>query len=172
MGASASQDEAPLDAGDELPPPCGYRVLSVEGASPGATLLVMPDARAAREGLRSPRPGALVAYLDVLASVNGIELDGDALEADVLAREVAANVGSPIILEVYNVKRRRFRTVQLTPERAWGGDGLLGVQVRRARRNAHPLPPPPPPPPRAPPPSQPPAPRHAGPLGCAHRRRG
>jgi hypothetical protein len=91
---------------------------------------VFPDALAAREGFRSPAESELITYLDIVASVNGILLDSDAQEVDVLSREVAANVGRPIILEVYNVKANRYRTCQVVPNDKWGGEGLMGVQVR------------------------------------------
>jgi len=91
---------------------------------------VFPDPLAAREGQRAPAQSSLVAYLDIVTSVNGILLDADALEADVLSHEVLSNKDKPIILEVYNVKHGRYRTCQVTPSASWGGAGLMGVQVR------------------------------------------
>lgn len=81
MGVGASSEM--YEDVDAAPPPAsGYRVLSVEPASPATTLLTMPDAAAARtpEG-RAPRPSQLIAYLDVIVSINGILLDADAEEA-------------------------------------------------------------------------------------------
>ena len=130
MGQSESSSAASAGAIVEPLPRAGYRILSVEPNSPAAAITVFPDPLAARTGFRTAVVGQLIVYLDVITSVNGILLDADAVEADVLTNEVTSNVGKPIILEVYNIKSSRFRTVQVTPSASWGGEGLMGVQVR------------------------------------------
>jgi len=110
-------------------PAWGFRVISVEAGSPAARALVFPDRRSAAQGVRTPVEAPLVPYLDVVTSVNGIALGEESSRTGVFEREVAGSVDKPMLLEVYNVKTRRQRLVQLTPSRSWGGDGLLGLQV-------------------------------------------
>lgn len=129
MGQSESSPVEERSFTEPLPR-AGFRVLAVEARSPAANITVFPDPISARAGFRSAQPGQLIVYLDIITSVNGILLDADAMEADVLKHEASNNVGKPILLEVYNIKLNRYRTVQLTPSASWGGDGLLGVQVR------------------------------------------
>lgn len=131
MGQTASSD-ANYDS-----PPCGYRVLAVQPRSPAADVVVFPDPQAARAGQRAPIHSHLVSYLDIVTSINGIVLDADASAADAFAVEIKANRGKPVILEMYNIKCNRYRTVQVTPHDGWGGDGLLGMQVRWDRFYAH-----------------------------------
>jgi hypothetical protein len=68
-----------------------------------------------------------VPYLDFITRVNGLLLETD---GDILAEQVRLNVGKPVILEVYNLKCDRYRTVQVVPRADWGGEGMLGVHVR------------------------------------------
>jgi hypothetical protein len=91
---------------------------------------VFPDNVAARvEGVRAPTRGAVVAYLDVITAVNGIQLsnsepaggdddDGEQQQGQqrgrgAFAAEVRANVGRPVLLVVFNWKAKRSRTVQV-----------------------------------------------------------
>ena len=105
----------------------GFRVLSVQPHSPAADTVVFPSADAARDGLRAPLRAALVSYLDFIISVNGDLLDAD---SSWFADELKDNVGKPVILEVFNYKSGKFRTVQVVPRSDWGGEGLLGLHVR------------------------------------------
>ena len=103
-------------------------MLSVQPNSPASDVIVFPSAEAARDGLRTPLHTALVSYLDFILSVNGEPLDE---ESDWFAEEIKQNVGQPVILEIYNVKWRKYRTVQVVPRVSnWGGDGFLGLHVR------------------------------------------
>ena len=129
MGAEASTPSRGSNAEAPLPG-CGYRVLGVSAGSPAATAIVFPDAAAARSGIRAATPHPLVPYLDVIVDVNGIPLDAAASEDGVFEAELAANVGKPVIMSVYNIKARRWRTVQVVPRSDWGGAGLMGMQVR------------------------------------------
>lgn len=124
MGNAPSSEEE--DAFE--PPRSGYRVLSVAPNSPGASLLRFPDGLSAREGITTPVPCELVAFFDLIVSINGIILDSQAAKEDVLTREVAKQ--QPCLIEVWSSSQRRYRSCQLTPRKGWGGEGLLGVQVR------------------------------------------
>ena len=141
MGGSAS---APARGGT------GYRIMGVDPDGPCARALSFPDAASARLGRaqRELREGALVPWLDFVVSVNGRDLsgpDGD----DVLEEELGAAAGAagpaggaaaaageeegeeedtPVILELWNVKRRAQRTVQVVLPRG----SRLGLQVQRA----------------------------------------
>lgn len=121
MGAAAS-----LEAGEEAKQVTGFRVLSVEAGSPAANVLVFPDAAAARAGIRTVVPGTLVAWFDIIVSINGIELVED---SDAFADEMARCHGMDVILEVWNIKTQALRTVQAKLRPA-GSGALLGVSVK------------------------------------------
>lgn len=128
MGLAASTASEGALVGEPWPA-WGFRVISVEAGSPAARALVFPDRQSAAAGVRAPFEAPLVPYLDVVVSVNGVALGEESSRTGVFEREVAGSVDKPMLLEVYNVKTRRQRLVQMTPSRAWGGDGLLGLQV-------------------------------------------
>ena len=102
-------------------------MLSVQPRSPAADTIVFPTVEAARDGLRAPLHAPLVSFLDFIISING-----DVLEADSswFGEELRENKDKPVILEVYNYKSGRTRTVQVVPREGWGGEGLLGLHVR------------------------------------------
>jgi hypothetical protein len=103
-------------------------VLNVQPHSPASDVVVFPSAEAARDGLRTAVHTSLVSYLDFIVSVNGEPLGPD--DSELFAEEVRANEGAPVILEVWNVKASKLRTVQVVPRSGWGGDGLLGLHVK------------------------------------------
>lgn len=103
-------------------------MLNVQPHSPAADVVVFPSAEAARDGLRAPFACALVSYLDFIVSVNGEALGPE--DADYFAQEIRENGGQPVILEVFNAKAGKLRTVQVVPRPGWGGDGLLGLHVK------------------------------------------
>ena len=102
-------------------------MLSVQPRSPAAHSIVFPNAEAARDGLRAPLEAPLISYLDFILSVNGDVLEPDSAW---FAEELRENAGQPVILEVFNYKSGRARTVQVVPQEGWGGEGLLGLHVR------------------------------------------
>ena len=106
----------------------GFRVLNVQPNSPASYVVVFPSADAARDGLRSPLHGSLTSYLDFIISVNGEVLASE--DAEFFAEEIRTNAGQPVILEVYNVKCQKLRTVQVVPRDDWGGDGLMGLHIK------------------------------------------
>ena len=122
----------------------GYRVMGVEEGGPCARALSFPDAASARRGVRDLREASLVPWLDFVVSVNGRELGGEDGD-DVLEEELGGGEGgkgggggggggddepTPVILEVWNVKRRALRTVQVSLPR--GSGSRLGLHVQRA----------------------------------------
>lgn len=126
MGAEASKP------GMQVTPKCGYRVLSVSPDGPAANCTVFPDATSARSELRirSPRVGSLVAWLDILTSINGVSLTAN---DDTLANEIANSKGGPILLEIYNIKRQASRTVQIDLLGSAAGLGLAVAWVEEVR---------------------------------------
>ena len=123
MGNSAST----AGPGDREVSTDGFRVLSVQPNSPASDIIVFPSAEAARDGLRAPLHASLISYLDFIVSVNGEALTE---ESEWFADEIKANVDQPVILEIFNYKWGKFRTVQVVPRSNWGGEGLLGLHVR------------------------------------------
>jgi len=118
-----------------------FRVLSVDG--PAATALNFPSASSARFGQRDAIVKSLVPWLDFIISINGRDLVSDGPEGDaVLQTELAAVMaeeeksltnsgqprpsGIPIILDVWNIKSRVQRTVQIVVPKGKG----LGLQVQ------------------------------------------
>ena len=103
-------------------------MLNVQPNSPSSDVIVFPSADAARDGLRSPLHSALTSYLDFIISVNGDVLTAE--DTEYFAEEVRSNAGQPVILEVYNIKCQKLRTLQVVPRDDWGGEGLLGLHVK------------------------------------------
>ena len=133
-GESRCTRGAPTTRAGVLPPPPpppthptpGFRVLSVAPGSPAANVVLFPDAHTARDGLREAISSSVVAYLDVIVSVNGEPVDDE----DVNFLTSQLQPGEPAILELYNQKHRRVRTVQIVPvEGGEGGGGRTGMTV-------------------------------------------
>ena len=58
---------------------------------------------------------------------------------DEFAKYVEVNQGSEIKLSLYNVDQEKIRDLSLTPNREWGGQGLLGCDVSFGYFNKIPL---------------------------------
>ena len=120
-----------------------FRVLSVESDGPASRALTFPSSASARAGQRDAIVKSLVPWLDFIISINGRDLVSDGPEGDaVLQTELAAVMaeeeksltnsgqsrasGIPIILDVWNIKSRVQRTVQIIIPKGKG----LGLQVQ------------------------------------------
>ena len=86
----------------------GYHVVSVTEGSPG-------------------HKAGLEAFFDYLVAIDGHRLNKvDSTLQDVLGR----NENRAVNLTVYNSKKDSCRDVSFTPTRTWGGQGLLGINIR------------------------------------------
>mmetsp|Transcript_28671 Transcript_28671/g.42458 ORF Transcript_28671/g.42458 Transcript_28671/m.42458 type:complete len:451 (-) Transcript_28671:66-1418(-) len=122
MGNAESQSP-PEDIYDESLIDCetlGYRVLGVQPNSPASS-------------------AGLVSFLDFLVGCEGRLLlsneeededeNSDGGDVD-FVQVLKDSVGKELELLVYNIKSQRTRLVYITPQRDWGGKGLLGVTIR------------------------------------------
>jgi len=121
-----------------------FRVLSVDPNGSCAQALNFPSSASARTGQRDAIIKSLVPWLDFIISINGRDLISDAPEGDTVLQSELAKVmeeeekilnnngqtarssGIPIILDVWNVKSRVQRTVQIVVPKGKG----LGLQVQ------------------------------------------
>lgn len=90
------------------PSTSGFRVLSVQRDSPGAT-------------------SGLVSYFDFILAANGHRLEED---DETFTNAIRESEDADMVLSVYNVKACTVREVVLRPTRKWKGRGLLGITIR------------------------------------------
>lgn len=75
-------------------------------------------------------PGQLAgleAFFDFIIAIDNIRLDQD---NDTLKELLKSNANKAIKVTVYSSKTQTVRELSLTPNAAWGGQGLLGVSIR------------------------------------------
>lgn len=75
-------------------------------------------------------PGQLAgleAFFDFIIAIDNIRLDQD---NDTLKELLKSNTNKAIKVTVYSSKTQTVRELSLTPNVAWGGQGLLGVSIR------------------------------------------
>ncbi|KAG5449533.1 Golgi reassembly-stacking protein 2 [Clonorchis sinensis] len=101
MGGSAS---SPIPGGGT----CGYHVLRVQEGSPG-------------------HKAGLEAFFDFIISIENTRLEED---NDTVKEILQNHKDKPVRCVVYSSKTQTCREVYLTPNTAWGGQGLLGVSIR------------------------------------------
>lgn len=85
----------------------GYRVLDVQANSP-----------ASKAGLTS--------YLDFIIAANGVRVE----TSEQLFNAINKSEGIELSLKVYNCLKKTTRDLLVMPNKAWGGDSLLGAEIR------------------------------------------
>ena len=86
----------------------GYRVLGVQANSPASAC-------------------GLVSFFDFVVAADGAalkELDSTFIE------KIKASEDKALTCEIFNIKSKTKREVEIVPKRNWGGQGLLGVTIR------------------------------------------
>jgi C-terminal processing protease CtpA/Prc len=86
----------------------GHRVLETAAGSPGSEANLVP-------------------YLDVIVSVNEVELDN---KENSLVSVIRTCVDKRTSIKIYNCKTRKYRNAEITPRKGWGGAGVLGLVAR------------------------------------------
>eukprot|EP00013_Stygamoeba_regulata_P005440 CAMPEP_0177634060 /NCGR_PEP_ID=MMETSP0447-20121125/3170_1 /TAXON_ID=0 /ORGANISM="Stygamoeba regulata, Strain BSH-02190019" /LENGTH=476 /DNA_ID=CAMNT_0019135763 /DNA_START=132 /DNA_END=1562 /DNA_ORIENTATION=- len=114
MGNNASAEPPQAD----LSRLSGFHVLKVEPKSPAA------DA-----GLRP--------YFDFIVKANDLDLSVDhGSGPSPFVTLLQESVGSAIKITIYNLRNDQTRETLLTPSRTWGGDKLIGANIRFCHANA------------------------------------
>lgn len=103
MGLTQSIYESVVEGNPEA---YGWRVLKVMPSSPCSGL-------------------GLVPYFDVLTHVNKTRLTRDESALVPMVQD-----GVPLEITVLSFVSKKSRSVTVTPNRSWGGDGLLGIMIR------------------------------------------
>ncbi|KAA0204059.1 hypothetical protein HAZT_HAZT006521, partial [Hyalella azteca] len=80
--------------------------------------------------VQNASPGQLAgleAFFDFIVAIGNTRLDQD---NDTLKELLNKNLEKSVEMKVYSSKTQRVRSINITPSKLWGGQGLLGVSIR------------------------------------------